>query len=187
MRMKTYLILAVGLFLLGGTALAQEDAPKFELFGGFSYMRVAGNANVNGWNAQGTYNLKKWIGVAGDFGGIYQTMSNDTIRPSASMTTFMFGPQLYDRVGRVTGFAHALFGATRVTKGFNLGKGGTDANASNLSVALGGGVDANVTDKIAIRVFSVDYFMLRVNNALTNNTEGRSNFRLSMGIVFKFK
>jgi hypothetical protein len=186
MRMKTYLMLVIGLLLLGGTALAQDDAPKFELFGGFSYMRTAGHSNVNGWNAQAAYNAKKWIGVAADIGSLYQTMSNDLTRPSAGFTSFMVGPQLYDRVGRVTGFAHALFGGTRVGKGFNLGKSQT-ADTTGFSMAFGGGVDANVTEIIAIRLFSADYLMVRANNPATSDMEARNNFRFSMGIVFKIK
>jgi len=186
MRTKLYLMLAIALFLLGGTALAQEEPPKAEVFGGFSYMRTAGNTNVNGWTAQATFNLKSIVGLAADFGGNYQTKSDATGRPSANVFTFMFGPQVADRTGKITGFAHALFGGARVGKGFALGKGGVSATSTNFAMMFGGGVDANINEKLAVRIFQVDYEIIRANNAI-NVKEARNNFRLAVGIVYKIK
>lgn len=187
MRTKPYLMVAIALIVLGGTALAQDNAPKVELFGGFSYLRTAGNSNIDGWNIQAAVNANKWIGVVADFGGLYQTQSNDTRRPSARIYSFLFGPQLSDRAGRITGFAHALFGAARVGDGFNLGHGGVNGTSTGFSMALGGGIDANVNDMLAVRLFQLDYDRIRVTNPITDQTEGRNNFRLSFGIVFKVK
>jgi hypothetical protein len=186
MRTKLYLSLAIALIILGGTALAQ-DAPKAEIFGGFAYMRTAGNTNVNGWNAQAAFNLNKWIGIAADFAGHYQTKADIPVRNSANIYSFMFGPQLSDRAGRITGFAHALFGGARVGQYFNLGKGGVATSGTNFVMAFGGGVDANVNDMIAVRVFQADFEKIRADNPITGNSEGRNNFRLSFGLVFKIK
>jgi hypothetical protein len=187
MRMKVYLMLAIALIVLGGTALAQDQAPKIEVFGGFSYLRTAANSNVNGWNAQAAYNMKNWIGIVADVGGLYQTMSNDTRRPGAKLTSFMFGPQLSDRAGKITGFVHALIGATRLGAGFNLGRGGVSDTSTNFSMVFGGGIDANLNKLISVRLFQADYDMIRAENPVTSQKEGRNNFRLSMGIVFKLK
>jgi hypothetical protein len=187
MNMKVYLMLAIALLVLGGTALAQDKAPKIEVFGGLSALRTAGSSNVLGWNAQAAFNVKKWIGIVADFANHYQTTSNDLIRPSASITSFMFGPQLSDRAGRITGFVHVLLGASRVSDGFNLGKGGVDGTAAHFSMAFGGGIDANVNNIIAVRLFQADYESIRVPNPVTGNQEARNNFRLSLGLVFKIK
>jgi len=187
MRTKVSLMLAIALVLLGGTALAQDQAPKAELFGGFSYLRTAGNSNINGWNAQAAFNMNKWFGVAADFSGHYQTRSEDFSRSSANLMNFMFGPQLSDRAGKITGFAHALFGGARAGKGLLLGKGVLGSTATNFAMAFGGGIDANVNDIIAVRLFQADYLNIRAKNPVTQNSEGRSNFRLSIGVVFKIK
>jgi opacity protein-like surface antigen len=187
MRAKIFLVSTIGLILLCGTALAQDAAPKAELFGGLSYMRTAGNGNIFGWNGQVNYNVSRWFGVAGDFGEYFQTVGTNLSRPSARIFTFMVGPQLADRAGRITGFAHALFGGAKVDQGFLLGKGQVLSDMTSFSMALGGGVDANVNDLIAVRLFSADYLMIRANNPMTNDKEGRNNFRLSFGLVFKIK
>ncbi len=187
MRSKMFLMLAIAMILLGGTAMAQDEFPKLELFGGFSYMRTAGHSNINGWHAQAAVNVKKWIGFAGDFSGHYQTESMDATRSSASLTSFMFGPQVSDRTGRVTGFAHALFGGARTGQGLQLGRGALESTSTNFTMAFGGGIDANVNNLMAVRLFQADYLMIRANNPLTSQSEGRNNFRLSIGIVFKIK
>jgi len=185
MRTKLYLISAIALIILCGTAMAQENAPKVEVFGGYSYMRTAGNTNVNGWNAQANFSLNKWVGIAADFAGHYQTKDTATNRVGANIYSFLFGPQLSDRAGRITGFAHALFGGARVQDGFNLGRGGQIGNETGFTMVFGGGIDANVNDKLAVRLFEADYERIRATNNITGDKEGRNEFRLSIGVVFK--
>jgi len=187
MHMKRYLILAIALIVLSGTAFAQDDYPKAEVFAGYAYLRTAGNTNVNGWNGQAVFNMNHWFGVAADIAGHYQTKSDDDLRPSASIHSFMFGPHLADRAGRITGFAHALFGIAHAKEGFNLGRGGLASSSNNLAIAFGGGVDANINDVFAVRLFQADYLNLRVEDPLTGDKKGRNNFRLSIGLVFKIQ
>ena len=187
MRMKAYLMLAIALILLGGTALAQDAAPKAELFGGFSYIRTAAHHNINGWNAQAAYNVKRWFGFAADFAGHYQTLDNNTGEPGSSLHTFLFGPQLYDRAGRITGFAHALFGGASVGDNFRLFGQSVPGQGTSFAMALGGGIDANVDETFAVRIFQADYLRLSATSPFTNESEGRNNFRLSLGVVFKIK
>jgi opacity protein-like surface antigen len=187
MRTKAFLILAIALLLLGGSALAQDQAPKAELFGGYSYVRTAGNFNINGWNAQAAFNVNHWFGVAADLSGHYQTRSENYVRKSAALTNFMFGPQFSDRVGRITGFAHVLVGGAHVDEGLLLRGGATPKASTNFAMALGGGIDANVNGMIAVRLFQVDYLRIRAENASTKLTEGQTNIRVSVGVVFKIK
>lgn len=187
MRAKMYLMLTIGLILFCGTALAQDAAPKIELFGGFAYVRTAAHANINGWNGQVAYNANRWFGVAADVAGHYQTVDTNLTRPSARIYTFMFGPQLSDRAGKITGFAHALFGGAKVDQGFRLGASSAQAATTNFAMAIGGGIDANVNDLIAVRLFSADYFVIRAENPVIRDKASVNNFRLAFGVVFKFK
>ena len=187
MRMKLYLLLAMSLIVLGGTAMAQDEAPKAEIFGGFSYMRTPANNNVAGWNGQAVFNAKKWFGIAADVAGHYQTADSVKGTSSASLTSFLFGPQVADRAGRVTGFAHALFGFAHSGDGFRLYGVNVTGSHTDFAMAFGGGVDANVSDKAAIRVFQVDFEKIRAENPINHQIQGRNAFRLSMGIVIKIK
>jgi hypothetical protein len=187
MRLKPYLMLAIALIVLCGTAMAQEAAPKAEIFGGYAYMRTAANTNVNGWNAQGAFYANRWFGVAIDFAGHYQTQSDQPVTPSAGLYSILAGPQFVDRAGKVSGFTHVLLGVAHVSKGFQLLGGGVQGGSNGLVMAFGGGIDVNVNEKLAVRVFQADYEKIRTKNNFTFQVEGTNNFRLSMGLVLKVK
>ena len=85
--MRKLLFVGVLVLAMSGLALAQ-DFPKFEVFGGYSYLRsdlnsnnpfvseyygdygaANGSGNLNGFEASFTYNLNKWLGIKADFSG----------------------------------------------------------------------------------------------------------------------
>jgi opacity protein-like surface antigen len=95
--MKKLLFAGILILAISGLALAQ-DFPKYELFGGYSYMRSdldsttswlgsysnsdgsnssAGAANGHGFEIAFTYNLNKWFGIKGDFSTHFSTMDLD--------------------------------------------------------------------------------------------------------------
>ena len=78
--------------LASSLAFAQDAAPKVQVFGGYSLVH-AGNGSFSGatldfdlreqnspfgiasffpgWNAEGQYNIKRWLGIVVDAGGRY--------------------------------------------------------------------------------------------------------------------
>ena len=123
---------------------AAQDAPKFEVFGGYSYANTSGTltfhrVSMNGWNASAAANFNRWFGVIGDFGGHYGSPETtipvlaNPLPPCASTPpfclvpitlvnssidikahTFLAGPQFSWRTSRFTLFAHELMGAEHV-------------------------------------------------------------------------
>ena len=53
------------------------------------------------------------------------------------------------------------------------------------SMAVGGGLDVNVSKNVAIRVAELDYFLTRYTNPITS-TNNQNNFRYLGGVVFRF-
>jgi len=89
----------------------------------------------------------------------------------------MFGPKFTARLGKVTPFAHALFGYARLT-----GKTFQEVEVlreNDFAYALGGGVDINVTDMVAVRPVQIDYLAVKSQGDILHN------FRYSAGIVLK--
>ena len=78
--MKRLILFTVLLFCFSAMAVAQ-GVPRFELFGGYSYVRcdteefsrgsLDEGCNMNGWNASVAVNANKWAGIVFDFGGYY--------------------------------------------------------------------------------------------------------------------
>lgn len=176
-----------GLLLLLTLPAAAQDPPKAEVFGGYQYTRVnpgegAEGINLNGWNAALQGNLNNWFGIVADFSGAYGTPTITGLGDvDTNIHTFLFGPQFNHRRDRLNLFTRALFGAVRA----KATQSGASVSDNAFGMAIGGGVDVNATDRVAIRVVQVDYVLTRFDG-LSGSTESQHNARISGGIVFRF-
>lgn len=154
------------LFLAAIPATAQE---KVELFGGYSYMRLRGGAdlNLNGWEASAQYKFRDWLGGVADFDGHYGSPSGI----GTSVHSFLFGPQV-SLPSKVSPFAHVLLGGAH----FSAAGFGDTA----FSMAIGGGMDYEIKQGISWRIFQGDYLLTRFGG------ETQNNGRISTGVVFRF-
>ena len=138
------MLLMFGLLVLASLPARAQDLDKVELFGGYSYMRFSGSpgVNLNGWNASGQYKFTDWLGGVGDFAGHYGS--------GASNYTYLFGPQVSLPSSRLSPFGHLLLGGAHFSAG--------GVGISSFSMAVGGGLDAGLTDHISWRAVQLDYF-----------------------------
>ncbi len=174
--MHKFLWLLVLVFSFSASVMAQ-DTPAVEAAVGYSYWRAAGKAqiNLNGWNASVTANINQWLGLEGEFGGVYESRTAF----STNLHSFMGGPRItYRKEQRTAPFFHALFGATRANKDFP----GLTAGASEtaFSSAIGGGLDVKITDRVAIRAGQLDWVVTKFES------DAQANFRFTAGVVFRF-
>lgn len=183
-------LLGVALVLLVPlAAVAQQEYPKAEIFGGYSFFRAdADEMNLHGWNASVTGNISSWFGVEGDFSGHYgspKVFGLGVPFVDVRSQTFMAGPKLSYRSNSVTPFAHFLIGGARAsTEAF-----GVTVSDTALATAVGGGIDININDTFAIRAIQADYLMTRFKPGpqifFSGLDERQNNFRLSAGIIIK--
>jgi opacity protein-like surface antigen len=193
--------------------------PKAELFLGYSYvhsmpfqpMLTPGNRMVrlNGGSASIAFNLNRYLGLVGDFGGFDVTKlqiagagANPPRAADASGTayTFMAGPRLSFRYSRVTPFVQVLFGgvhASAVTLSNCTGVLCTPLPSENsFAMTAGGGIDLKIHRHIAIRIVQAEYLMTNFADLSTGNVElpgpvtlnrnMQNDIRLSSGLVFGF-
>jgi opacity protein-like surface antigen len=161
------IFLFLGLYFLASCSVPAQD--KVELFGGYSYMRFSNSpsTNLNGWEIAGQYKFTDWLGGVADFDGHYGSIN----RFGTSTYTYLFGPQV-SWSARVSPFAQLLLGgAHNSTGGFG---------NSSFSMAIGGGIDTNITDQISWRMVQGDYLMTQFGGHAQNN------FRFSTGIIIRF-
>jgi hypothetical protein len=168
-------------FLLLPACLAYaQSVPRYEVFGGFSYLRLdepafgfANHGNQLGWNGSGAVNLTRQFGVILDASGAYGA--------HASTYNFAVGPQVSWRRDKSRFFAHALFGKAddHITllepQPFR-----TEFTGVSLAYVAGGGFDLYVNKRITFRVVQADY--------LHTHTFGspEQNVRVSTGVVVNF-
>jgi hypothetical protein len=183
-------LLGVSLMLLIPlAAIAQQEYPKAEVFGGYSFFRAnPDGANLHGWNASVTGNVTNWFGVQGDFSGHYgspKVFGFGIPYANISSQTYMVGPRLTFRSDSVAPFAHFLIGAARASTGAF----GASVSDTALATVVGGGIDINLSDTLAIRAIQADYLMTRFKTGpqifFSGLDSRQNNFRLSAGLVIK--
>jgi len=144
-------------------SVVAADYPKAEIFGGYQYTHLEGGINANGWNFALNGNFNESFGITADFSSAYWGSS-------ASNYTYTFGPVLSLRTNKAyTPFVHALIGGDHAT-GFN-----------GFALLAGGGVDANINRRFAVRVAQADWFLVRGNGSTSSK-----NLRISTGWVVRF-
>jgi hypothetical protein len=191
---------------LAGIAVGQET-PKIDIFGGFSYLRVHSgevptdnalngilpvshrnvNFNMAGWNGSATENLNYWFGGEFDARGAYSSptftypgLPVSTTPVLTKIHAFTYGPRFsFRRIPRVVPYAHILLGAAILDATTN--QSGTSASTAALAVIPGIGLDVNVSQRLAIRLFQLDYMMTRFYNQRQDNAAVSAGFVLHFG------
>jgi opacity protein-like surface antigen len=194
--MKKLALLCGAMLLFAGLASAQDESPKVEAFGGYSYVRVNPGfgdpgVNFNGGSGSLAYNLTPMFGVVGDFGGYHWSQDGT----DATVVSYLFGPKVALRHGPITPYVQALFGGAhgsgsffdvcdtvRVHESSIRPQGCSEVSGSEnaFAMTLGGGLDWNATPHIGIRVIQAEYFMTRFFSNSQNNA------RISTGVVFRW-
>jgi hypothetical protein len=160
-------VLAAVLLVCGASATNAQDAPKAEVFAGYSFTSFNNfgldKVEGHGWHLAGTGNVNRWFGIEGDVSGHYEN--------GRSVHYAQGGARFTYRGKRVSPYAHALTGGAFI-----------DAFGQGVDwvVTMGGGVDVKVNDRISIRAIQADY----TPTILLDGTQ--HNARISSGIVFTF-
>ena len=162
------LMLGLAMMLLAAVpVLGQDTYPKWELPLAFSYNNADfgfTRKSLVGFQTGFSVNFNKKVGLTLDWAG--QSSGGD------STGQLFFGPRFTKRTDRTTAFFHTLVGSYAIRDVFEVENG--------LGIAIGGGLDVNTGDNIAIRVFQVDY--------IPNRFPGQwfSDIRVGAGVVFKW-
>jgi len=206
------LVLLCGLFLaLAVPAMAQdEEAPKFDLFGGFAYTRLNPIPNVHGnlVGGKGSVGLyfSRHFGIAADFAGqhlstlsigngsnIPPAIANHDLSVSGTLFTYLFGPRLRFPHGRFTPFLQVLFGGahtgnvtcntTNATcNTATTGSGIVLPSANAFAMTAGGGGQIRISKHFSIRG-NPEYLLTRFGSSTMKGSRNQNNFRASFGIV----
>ena len=157
------------------SAMAQ-DAPKVEVFGGYSWA----GGNFHGWNTSVTGNVTKGFGITADFSGHYGSEVAGPLLINQDAHSFLFGPRYAFRGKRFTPFVYGLVGATRFHETAVIAGVRLHESDTGFSSAVGGGLDIKVNERVAVRAFQIDYF--RPNFFGESHHRGR----LAFGVVLNF-
>ena len=194
-------------------APAQSDrSSRAEFFAGYSVLRTKykaehtdpfepvivffdGKQTLNGFNISATGYLTKGFGITGDFSGHFETKKladplGGNIETKIRVFNILGGPQYkFRNHTRLSPYVRALAGVARtsaklIVPSLNV----TETRSStDLALAIGGGLDVRISDRIDLRVFQAEYnpiFLSRGNELGFGGTRA-DNIRFSFGVVFK--
>jgi outer membrane protein OmpA-like peptidoglycan-associated protein len=186
---------------VGTLATAQDQpAPKWELFGGYSFFDPGAHvhgllpggllplssrleSNPRGIGASVTYNFNRWFGLTADVSGHWD--SNETgvggRIDDAAFYNLSAGPKLTLRRRYVSPFLEALVGAHRLSPDLFHGD-------DTFGFMAGGGLDVNLNRHFALRLLRADYVFSNNQygpSATVSATDVRG-VRLQSGVVFMF-
>jgi outer membrane immunogenic protein len=190
-------VAAIGMLLaMSSPAYAQTTAPKLELAGTYAYMRTNINGvggyseglQTNGGTGSLTYNVSNAWGIVAELGGYNSSTISSAGGKDISFASYLFGPRYSIRKwDTLTPYFQTLFGGVKGNNALTVGANGTfgqfESDKNAFAWTFGGGMDAKVTNYLAVRVFQAEYFMTRWNNGTTNQ---QNNFRIETGLVFRF-
>lgn len=199
------IVLLCGLLLALSLPAMAQDLPRFDVFGGYSYVHFSigssgGNitSNLNGGSGAAAFYPTNHLGIVADFGGYkISTLKQGSTSLAVSGTTisYLFGPRLRYGTGAVTPFAQVLFGGAHngnITTNVAAvcapaAAPCTITNSDNaFAMTAGGGVDVKVARHFSIRG-QAEYLMTRFKQGGGGGgtpTRGtQNNARISAGIV----
>ncbi len=188
------------LFMFAALAAAQDQTPKWELFGGYSFFHPGADvhgqlpgalfpissrmeANPRGVGLSATYDFNRWLGLTLDtsthWGSGESTLFNRI--DDAAFSNLSIGPKVTFRHTHVSPFLEGLVGIHRLMP---------DAfhDIDKFGFMLGGGLDVNLSNHVALRLFRADYVYSNYqygSAAVTPRTEIRG-LRLQVGLNFMF-
>jgi len=158
------------LCMFAGLAAAQDPpAPKWELFGGYSFFQPGADvhgqlpgalfplssrleANPRGAGVSATYNFNRWFGLTLDASSHWGSGESTFARriDDAAFSNLSFGPKITFRTHRFSPFVEVLVGDHRLTPdGFH--------DIDKLGLMFGGGLDINLSRHVALRLIRADF------------------------------
>ena len=213
MRTKN-LVLIFTTMIFAAVAFAQ-DAAKFEVFGDYSYLQFNPTLSglqsraFNGGGGGVQFNFGRVFAIKGDFQGYgstqwtlttsapivtpHGTVPTGTFRSSGNMFTYLFGPAVGFHAKRIYIYGEYLLGGSssglygQLANSIIAGGGTVNGTGSQhpFTMALGGGLDVNLSKHVALRLGEVDWVLTRYTNPITD-TNNQNSFRYLGGVVFKF-
>jgi hypothetical protein len=193
------IIIGLGLMFVAARWLPAQNASA-ELFGGYSYAKAnplvtLPKQNMNGWVGSAAAYANRWFGAGVEVAGQFGTLPPPTGITAPNLTfkeySYLAGPQFrFVKTDRMQAAAKLLLGGvfgqvnldpqTNAVAAAQLAAAGyTGFNQTKFAMLVSFPVDVIVTKRIGIRVEPGDY--------ITDFSKTKqSNFRLSVGPVFRF-
>jgi outer membrane protein OmpA-like peptidoglycan-associated protein len=137
---------------------------------------------VNGGYINAEYKLKPWLGIIGDFTGGHGNDISD-LHQNLTLLTYMGGARVSFPHGRFVPYVQMLAGEAHGSDSYFPTSSTYTTSADSLALSPGGGLDINLTPRIAIRAIQASYLRTTFPNGVDNE---QNQLTLAVGVVMKF-
>lgn len=193
-------ILLLTVLVASATLLAQEQANQSApMPSGAHPLELAmdyGTVHTNGppgncscfWMQGGAADLSVGlfsnVSAVGEFSSYYAGNANSTGQ-SLGLASYLFGFRYSVRTkSQLVPFGQALFGGVHGFDGIFPNSNGTLGSPNTFAMAVGGGMNVNLSRHFGLRVFQADYYLTQLPNDVNSR---QNNLRISAGVVFRFR
>ena len=193
--------------LVSGSAAVAQDAPKADLFLGYSFLRANSARDIPAFTNNGglgtlAWNFNPHIALEAEFGG-YHNGNIHNIEFDTTEMTYLFGPRIsLSRAKRVIPYIHVLVGGIYLTTSLPVTVVPTPvttttttgttvriaSHQNNFAMAAGGGLDIKLSQSVMLRPIQFDYVLTRLQDLGASGSQNRdqNNLRYAAGIAFTF-
>jgi opacity protein-like surface antigen len=195
-----------------------RDRTKVEIYGGYSFLLFDSfrtvDADINdilrtrvhlhGADLSATFNFSRYVGGQFDF-SIHKRKEDFLIdglgaEAEANIQNYLFGVQFKDNAEdgpTLRPFGHLLVGVSRQKLELDslrlvpvFGDDEFTFKRNSFAMAMGGGIDVNLTDNFSLRAIKLDYLPVFVNEFVNQGVvfsgHTQHNFRAGAGVLFRF-
>ena len=162
--------------------------PRLDLSAGYNHVLanappgISNDFGLNRGTASATFHFKPWLGATAQYTGGH---ANDisSLGQNLTLMTYTAGPRVFYPRRRYVFFGQALFGGAHGSDSYFPTSTGYTTSANSFAYSYGGGVDVNVTRRIAIRALDAQFLHTAFANGSSNV---QRHLVVGGGIVFKF-
>ena len=173
--MKALRLAAALVLSVGSTSASAQEAPRGDLFAGYSMLASDGET-MHGWHAALGWGLTKRVGLLFDASG---HEGGDGEGTDVSLLSLMAGPRATFGGGRVRPFVHLIAGIVRTRASIGIFEVQISESSSDFGAAAGGGFDLGFGERWALRLAG-DYRIVKLDEGDARDP------RFSAGVTYRF-
>jgi len=164
------------------------DAPRFDIAAGYHLIDAnappadCGCFTANGGFVGAQFNLSSRLGFAGEVGTVHASRIS-LLGQNLMLTTFLAGPRISVPFRRITPFGEFMLGGAHAGDSYFPNSSSGTSSASTFAYSAGGGLDYNMSDRLAIRLFDASF----LHTSFPNGANGsQRQLQINAGVVMHF-
>jgi outer membrane protein OmpA-like peptidoglycan-associated protein len=162
--------------------------PRADVALGYQYIHanappgVADSVTLNGGFLEADVPVKFWLTIAGE-ATVTKASDISALKQDLTLTTYTAGPRITFRRSRTVTYVQALFGGAHGSNSYFPTGNSFSTSANSFAFSVGGGLDYELSHRLALRVPEVQYLHTTFNNSVNSS---QNQLAVGVGVVFKF-